>query len=1097
MIINTRGALLALLVAAPLLGRSQQQLTWPEKGQLVKEGIALHDKQDYAGAIAKYAAVTPGDTTYAWAQSEMAMTLSAAGKHEEAVAAAQRALAQSPFEPHTYNTLADAQEELKQVDAALATYQKALKLFPYNQSLYYNQGVTLLKQNQTAAALASLQRSLELNPVHPNTHRLLGLLAAQQGQPAHTLISWLTFLALSDPTETTRGVLVNAERLSLGVALMEDSERVKPVAPNSAFAELDQLLESKVALQKGYASKVKIDAAVVKQTQLLVEKFPVDGPADDFWVRTYGPMVAALRRDDHLTTFTYLILQTADDAKARQWVKANKAKVEKMLAVVLPPLMALRAQQPVAGGTPLPAWFSSKGAPEGLGPGSNTSGQFVGSGEWISLSNDGAIEATGRFSATGKQVGTWKFMRPDGLVTRTVPYNDQGEREGTVHEFHPNGQPSGDLQYHQNKVDGLLTMYNECGTRTDVRTFKAGDLEGPYNSYFPNGQLRYRATVHADKIEGLEERFYADGTPELTMTYVAGQKQGPFATYYPDKSLEKKGEYDQNERHGTFTEYFRNGAVSETGRFEHGKHVGPWRLYFASGKLSVEKTYDASGELHGLYHDYDEQGHLYSDTEYAHGRTIRLQYFDQAGKLILDQPVKKGRTAVRCLGPEGEQLAVGAFTDGQMSGEWKWFYRDGSVREITSFNNQGGKSGTSETYYVGGQLQRRLRYDAEGNEDGYYERFQADGQPAQSGYYQAGRRQGPWKDYYATGRVSEEYEYHLGEINGPARSYAPGGKLTQERLFEYSKMRRLTTYDSTGQVLSLVELKPDSKEYSLRYPNGKTLFRSGLTCYEYSGPATWLRPDGSTEISFQQLEGQRHGEYKSTHASGQPSQTGAFLAGQRNGEWTIYYPSGQLHKKGRYLGNDREGEWTEYFPNGKVEFVEQYQDGDRHGPSRRYNPAGELLVEKQYEHGELLRFRGPAGEASAPFQALAATGGPVKTSFANGKPAVDEAYRHSRLDGTVTYYYSTGEVFRRAHYAKGLLTGMVESYYPGGKLLEQEAYLHGEQHGRSRYFRPDGTLEREESYLSNERSGPTTYFDAAGKPLRTELYWNGFVHGQK
>lgn len=123
-----------------------------------------------------------------------------------------------------------------------------------------------------------------------------------QGQPSHALINWLTCLALADAGTDSHDLLVKAERRSQGVPVGKDDEKVKPVAPNSIFEELDQLLESKVTLQKSYETKVKFQAAVVKQTQLLLEKFPVDGPADDFWVRASGPMVAALRQGDNWPT---------------------------------------------------------------------------------------------------------------------------------------------------------------------------------------------------------------------------------------------------------------------------------------------------------------------------------------------------------------------------------------------------------------------------------------------------------------------------------------------------------------------------------------------------------------------------------------------------------------------------------------------------------------------------------------------------------------------------------------------------------------------------------------------------------------------------
>jgi antitoxin component YwqK of YwqJK toxin-antitoxin module len=176
--------------------------------------------------------------------------------------------------------------------------------------------------------------------------------------------------------------------------------------------------------------------------------------------------------------------------------------------------------------------------------------------------------------------------------------------------------------------------------------------------------------------------------------------------------------------------------------------------------------------------------------------------------------------------------------------------------------------------------------------------------------------------------------------------------------------------------------------------------------------------------------------------------------------------------------------------------VQSMQAGELHGLTRKYNPAGELVVEKTFDHDDVTGYRGP-GPATAPWLTLTNQAGPMKTTFANGKPAFDATYLHDEYTGTVTAYYSSGEVFSRMRYEKGERTGLSESFYPGGKLLEQENFLRGEQHGRSRYFRPDGSLEREETYLCGELAGPTTYFDAAGKPLRTDVFWNVMVYDKK
>ena len=845
-------------------------------------------------------------------------------------------------------------------------------------------------------------------------------------------------------------------------------------------------------------SKVKFPASVVKQTQLLVEKFPLDGPADDFWVRAYGPLIKALRQNDHLTAFTYSLLESADDKRAAQWVKGNKPKIDAMMGVVTEALAELRTQQRIVGqpaAPPVAGWFS-KNALVGLGAGLvDAAGDFKGRGDWISVdAAAGYVDGRGQYNAAGQRVGEWKVFRPDGSLEQVYHYNDQGEREGLTREFHANGQPAYESTYRAGKVEGVLTVYNECGARIGSRTFRGGDLDGPYTTYYDNGQLHLRTITHADKVDGLEEGFYQDGSPEYTTTLVQGVKQGPFTSYYAGKVLERKGSYDHDETDGPYQEFHDNGQLSEEGRYAHGKQAGTWKTYFANGKPSVEKSFDEAGKLHGVYRDYDETGHLYCDTEYAHGRTAHLRYYNRQGQPVLDQDTRKGRVAVQLPDADGHKNATGTFLNGELVGEWQWFYTDGGRREVTHFDDKGTKTGLAELYYHGGQLQRRTRYDAEGREDGLFEQFSLDGQPSLQGYFVAGQRHGQWRDFYADGRVSEEYEYFKGDFNGLSRSYEPGGKPTQQRQFAFGKLRHITTFDSTGQVLADVAIRPDSKDYVLPYLGGKPYFRGGLGCYDNSGPATWYRPDGSVETTAEQLGGRRNGAFRSTFANGKPNRVGQFRNGEYSGEWLIYYPSGQLREKGAYRNGNQEGNWIAYFPNGQVEFEEQYEAGQRHGRVRRYNPAGELLTDKQFEHGVLVSYRGPA--EGSPAQALANQTGTINLNFANGKPAATEAYDHNQAANTATYYYASGAVFRHTSFAKGLRTGLLESFYPNGKPMEQERYLHGELNGRCRYYRPDGTLEREETYRSGERRGPSTTFDAAGKPQRTDVYWNLMVYNK-
>ncbi|RYY09448.1 MAG: hypothetical protein EOO36_22225, partial [Cytophagaceae bacterium] len=355
----------------------------------------------------------------------------------------------------------------------------------------------------------------------------------------------------------------------------------------------------------------------------------------------------------------------------------------------------------------------------------------------------------------------------------------------------------------------------------------------------------------------------------------------------------------------------------------------------------------------------------------------------------------------------------------------------------------------------------------------------------------AGQDQGVWKSYYPTGKLSQEREFYKGDLSGPMRSYAPGGKLTEERLYEFGKLRQLTAYDSTGKVIDHYEQVPTLKELVIHYPGRPALVlnRAATRNSLYEGVSTWLYTNGQPASEFTLHNGKRYGPYVRRYASGKPQTEGQYLNGERYGQFRNYHPSGQLSSQGSYRADELVGEWKHYFANGQLERVMPYNDnGELHGTYLLYNPAGELLLKRQYVNGTPVAYASPGAEAQP--QVIAPAGGLVQTAFANGKPAVTQSYRQSYPDQPSTYYYSSGQVFRRIAYQKGQLSGPLISYWPSGKLMEEESYLHNELHGRCRYYRPDGTLEREENYRAGERSGPSILYDAQGKPLRTEFYWN-------
>ncbi|UYZ62951.1 tetratricopeptide repeat protein [Hymenobacter weizhouensis] len=1095
----TYGTLLGLWAGAAAAAYGQQQpATVPTAAQALQEGVALHDKGDYAGAIRQYLLVPSSDTGYVSVQGELALSYLLNKQYREAADASRRAIALRMHHAQPYYVLAEAEENLKHMPETFQAYTEGLKRFPYNQLLWFNQGVSHDALKQRPAALASWQRSLELDPLHPGTHYQLAWLALEQGQTARALISLLTFLAIRPDAENSRDVLVLAERIASNEMEVEEKEREKPFVPNEAFQELDLLLTSKVALRKDYTSRVKFDANLVKQAQLLVEKFPAAGPREtDLWLRAYGPMVEALRRDDNLTPFTYMILLSAEDKRPAQWVKSNKSKVERMSQAVAGALLRLRIQQPVAGQpaeTRRDAWFQD-GYVQGIGAGTSKDGKLETlRGPWLIIDKAGAVMEEGSFTEDGYRTGRWREHHPNGQLAKELNYGAQGLLEGRYVEYHDNGALSIEGTYKAGKVVGSVKLYHYCGEVREVRPYENGDVSGEALFYYPNGKLQRRATYRADKLEGRATNYYPDGTVEATYTFAADQRQGPFEVFYADKQLERKGSYEQNELHGEYQEFHSNGQLASTGRYNHGKQAGRWQVFYASGKPSEDKNFDlATGELHGAFKDYDRDGRLTSEVQYNQGRIAGVTFLDGAGRQLSQTTVaKKGRTAVKGLYPDGSLHFTGSYQDGNLAEEWRWFRRNGTLATVRHYRS-GKQEGVEEFYAATGRVTQRNHYQ-DGQLNGLSETYYAHGQLQRTGYYAGGEQQGTWRQYYPTGQLSEEYNLQDGRLHGQTRSYTPAGQLSRERWLEYERELTVTTFDSTGRVVDRIQVQPTTKSLTVHYPNGKPRIENGWLCYDYQGTEKWLLPNGKTEITVNLDLGQRQGPYRRYDPlTGQLVEEGTYRNGKREGEWKYYYATGKPLRRGTYRAGNMEGEWLRYFENGQVEARSVYENDELNGPLRLYNMQGELLLEKVYANGELLGFRspGPDGQASGDVKPL----GAINTTFANGKPAASETYQKGTLSGARTYYYSSGQVYRRAQNTPdGQLNGQLTTYYPTGKVQEEEAYRFDELHGRCRYYRPDGTLEREETYRCGEKAGPTIYYNAQGKPLRTDYYWNTHVY---
>lgn len=104
------------------------------------------------------------------------------GKHTDAAAAYERALAANPSHARLWLMLGNARQQEGRLDAAEDAYRQAVRLNPDSAEGYSNLGVVQVRRGQYTAALSSLERSIEQSPRYPEAWMNRGVALANLGR---------------------------------------------------------------------------------------------------------------------------------------------------------------------------------------------------------------------------------------------------------------------------------------------------------------------------------------------------------------------------------------------------------------------------------------------------------------------------------------------------------------------------------------------------------------------------------------------------------------------------------------------------------------------------------------------------------------------------------------------------------------------------------------------------------------------------------------------------------------------------------------------------------------------------------------------------
>ncbi len=165
---------------------------------MFNEGAAAARDGDLTQAAAKFRGALELDPNLAPAHAALAQVLLTDRRQDEALVAAEKALALEPDSTRylglRYQILRDLGDEEKIAQARAALDEADPQLAAASR---FKLGMEVFNKGETAAAQAAFEGTISADPDHPRGHYMLGLCLANQGQNAKAAVHLTRFLELT------------------------------------------------------------------------------------------------------------------------------------------------------------------------------------------------------------------------------------------------------------------------------------------------------------------------------------------------------------------------------------------------------------------------------------------------------------------------------------------------------------------------------------------------------------------------------------------------------------------------------------------------------------------------------------------------------------------------------------------------------------------------------------------------------------------------------------------------------------------------------------------------------------------------------------
>ena len=310
-------------------------------GKLVKEGVVLHDKGDYEGAIAKYDRALILDPNDYEANYEKSSSCLYAKRYDESIAISKYLIEKHKANPGikgAYVNLGSAYDDKGNTDSAMLVYDEGVKHFPNFYLLHFNKGLTYARQKKWDDAMTAFFETMKLKPNHAGSLYYTSLTQEKSNKVA-AIISGLTFLAAEPEGDRAKNMygyifdLLNSyavkdvkgnNTITLSMDDMGDKSK------ENNFSTVNMGLAISLAAFSIDTVKVNTDIDKLKMClQIMAETFETglkDGKGI-YW-KTYVPFFIAMEQKKFTEVFSHIASITSGNDENIKWINDNQDKMK-------------------------------------------------------------------------------------------------------------------------------------------------------------------------------------------------------------------------------------------------------------------------------------------------------------------------------------------------------------------------------------------------------------------------------------------------------------------------------------------------------------------------------------------------------------------------------------------------------------------------------------------------------------------------------------------------------------------------------------------------------------------------------------------------